>query len=58
MTNFFQAVGAVLVLCIALLVVVGMIYISYVLAIGVLIVGAIVVAYQFLKALKAPGLDI
>jgi len=57
-TNFFQAVGIVVILCVFILVFVGVMYISYILAIGVLLTGAVAGAYYFLKALKTPRLDI
>ncbi len=58
MTNLFQAIGIVVVLIIIIIVFVGMMYVSYILAIAVLITGAVTGAYYFLTAVKAPRLDI
>ena len=51
-SNLLKSVGSVFLLVVFLLVVVGALYLSYIVAIGVLIIGAVFVGYHLLSSLE------
>jgi len=52
MSQLFQSIGIVIVLVIFIIAFVGMMYVSYILAIGVLVIGSIAGIYYLLKTIK------
>ena len=53
MGNLFKAIGSVFSIIVFTLIILASLYISYILAIGVIIVGAVYLIYYFLTHLEA-----
>lgn len=56
-TNLFKAVGAILLLIIAAAITIVCMYFSYLLGIGMVVVGCIYIAYHIIVAAKKPRMS-